>query len=94
VRALVQNQMLHPHPLGLGVAVDANCQITNHQNVPLPGLYTLGPLCSGQFWETTAVPEIRSQAQRLADRIAICTLGDIRQPIYRGLSPIHSEAFP
>lgn len=31
--------------------------------------YTLGPLCKGELWETTAVPEIRVQAAALADRL-------------------------
>jgi uncharacterized NAD(P)/FAD-binding protein YdhS len=32
-------------------------------------LFTLGPLRRGELWETTAVPEIRVQAQLLAKRL-------------------------
>lgn len=33
------------------------------------GIYAIGPLQKGQLWESTAVPEIRQQAQHLAQHI-------------------------
>ena len=33
------------------------------------GIYALGPALSGVYFETTAIPEIRAQAARIADEI-------------------------
>ena len=30
-------------------------------------MYAMGPLLKGSLWETTAVPELRSQAMRIAE---------------------------
>ncbi len=35
----------------------------------VPGVYTLGPPRRGEPWESTAVPELRQQAQELAKHI-------------------------
>jgi uncharacterized NAD(P)/FAD-binding protein YdhS len=42
-------------------------------------LYTLGPPEKGMLWETTAVPEIRGQAARLANAL-LCDLERPRRP--------------
>jgi uncharacterized NAD(P)/FAD-binding protein YdhS len=36
----------------------------------VPGLWALGPIVRGVFWECTAVPDIRLQARMIAERIA------------------------
>jgi len=38
----------------------------------VPDIRVLGPLRRGRLWETTAVPEIRAQADRLAAHVAEC----------------------
>jgi len=35
----------------------------------VPGLYVVGPARKGVLWETTAIPEIRTQAASLARRL-------------------------
>ncbi len=56
-----------PDPLGLGLVVEENGRLVSNEsfNSASP-IYTLGPACKGSRWETTAVPEIRVQAQTLA----------------------------
>lgn len=58
--------------LGLGFEVDADLRVLG-----APGrVYALGPMTRGTFWESVAVPDIRVQAQLLADTIA----ADLAEP--------------
>jgi uncharacterized NAD(P)/FAD-binding protein YdhS len=59
-----------PDAMGLGLDVDPMGEV-QAQDGPLSGLYALGPLTRGTFFEVTAVPEIRAQADVLARRIAL-----------------------
>jgi uncharacterized NAD(P)/FAD-binding protein YdhS len=38
---------------------------------PIPNLYTIGPVRRGTLWETTAIPEIRAQAEQLARDVVV-----------------------
>jgi uncharacterized NAD(P)/FAD-binding protein YdhS len=67
--ALVQRGLLGPDPLRLGVACTPQGEVLDHSGRLVPGLFVLGPPCKGTLWETTAVPEIRSQAAALAQRL-------------------------
>ncbi|WP_305782412.1 FAD/NAD(P)-binding protein [Symbioplanes lichenis] len=53
-----------PHDLGL--AVDPAGRVIGADGRVNERLWLIGPLRRGSQWETTAVPEIRAQAQRLA----------------------------
>ena len=55
--------VLDPHAQGLRASPDG--ALLNAQGEPSGKLFTLGPLRRGELWETTAVPEIRLQAQVL-----------------------------
>ncbi|HWY24061.1 MAG TPA: hypothetical protein VNX47_04035, partial [Nevskia sp.] len=55
--------------LGLGLLTDAQGALLDRDGQASTWLYTLGPARKGQLWETTAVPEIRVQAQALARRL-------------------------
>ncbi|GIF03400.1 FAD/NAD(P)-binding protein [Actinoplanes siamensis] len=55
---LFRDGTVRPGPYGLGVDTDADGRIR-------PGLWLAGPLRRGHSWETTAVPEIRAQVDRL-----------------------------
>jgi uncharacterized NAD(P)/FAD-binding protein YdhS len=59
-----------PGPLGLGVAADSSGRVLDRSGRPT-GMFTLGPLRRGELWETTAIPEIRTQAFGLAQQIAV-----------------------
>jgi uncharacterized NAD(P)/FAD-binding protein YdhS len=53
-------------PHGLGLDIDASGHLVAADGVAQPRLWLVGPLRRGARWETTAVPEIRAQARRLA----------------------------
>jgi uncharacterized NAD(P)/FAD-binding protein YdhS len=55
---------LDRHRLGLDVAPDLRA--LGASGAPTPGLWALGPLARGVFWECTAVPDIRLQAVQVA----------------------------
>ena len=57
--------------LGLGLEVDTGLAILDASGQPIPGLWALGPLVRGKFWECLAVPDIRIQAQHLSTRVAL-----------------------
>lgn len=66
VRNLLRQGLAAPDPLRLGLKVDDRGALLDHREIPSSSLYTLGPPQKGILWETTAVPEIRVQAARLA----------------------------
>jgi uncharacterized NAD(P)/FAD-binding protein YdhS len=57
-------------PLGLGIDVDRTSQIIGSDGQRQPGVYAVGALTAGQFWEITAVPDIRVQAKNVSALIA------------------------
>ena len=63
LQQLLQQKAVQPHPTGLGVQADPRYRVGE-------GLYAIGGLMTGQFWESTAVPELRGQAAAIAE--ALC----------------------
>lgn len=63
LRSLLDGGLAQPGPLGIGLATDADGRCG-------AGLYVIGALRRGELWETTAVPEIRVQADAVAAAIA------------------------
>lgn len=55
---------------GLGLAVTEALQVINSEGRAASDLWALGPIVRGVFWECTAVPDIRVQAQKLASSVA------------------------
>ena len=69
VRDLLGSGLARPDLLGLGLAVTADGAIIGRDETASDRLFALGPVTKGAFWETTAVPDIRRQAEILADRL-------------------------
>ena len=69
VRALLDRGAIRPDALSLGLDVDASLKLLDADGKVQPRLYALGPVTKGRFWECTAVPEIRRQAEELAERL-------------------------
>lgn len=69
VRSLFDRGAVRPDPLCLGLDVDADLRMIDRQGQAQPRLYGMGPVTKGRFWECTAVPEIRRQAEELAERL-------------------------
>ncbi|WP_332773629.1 FAD/NAD(P)-binding protein [Phenylobacterium sp.] len=73
LRQLLSRGLIRPDPSRLGADVDAGSRLIGSGGGPQAGLYAVGPLTRGAFWEITSVPDIRSQA------------ADVAQAILRGL---------
>lgn len=61
---LIERGHLIVDPLGLGYLTEPNGAVFGAHG-PVRGLYVLGPGCRAQCWESTAVPELRRQAEVL-----------------------------
>ena len=65
IQSLIESHLMIPHPLGLGILVDVNSHVVGAPQ----GLYAVGALTKGRFWEITAIPDIRRQAEDLAIKL-------------------------
>lgn len=66
VRSLLERGEIIPDPLALGLNATREGKIINHRNEVSKVISTLGTAMKGILWESTAMPEIRLQARRLA----------------------------
>jgi uncharacterized NAD(P)/FAD-binding protein YdhS len=64
--ALMKKGLAQPNILGIGFRTDANGALIDAGKTPSSVFFTLGPPRRGGLFETTAVPEIREQAEALA----------------------------
>lgn len=69
IRHLLASGLARSDPLCLGLDTDPEGRLLDARGYASTFLYTLGPPCKGRLWETTAVPEIRGQAQALAQHL-------------------------
>jgi uncharacterized NAD(P)/FAD-binding protein YdhS len=69
LRRLLRHGRAAAHPLGLGLRTARDGALLDAAGRPSARLFTLGPLRRGELWETTAIPEIRVQADALARRL-------------------------
>jgi uncharacterized NAD(P)/FAD-binding protein YdhS len=67
--AMLAGGLVRLHPLGRGLDIRADHTAIDATNAPVAGLYVLGPLAGGHFFESVAVPEIAEQSARLATRL-------------------------
>ena len=70
VRQVLEEGVARAHAAGLGLDVDEDGRVLSQTGAVQAGLYALGPITQGAFWEATAVPEIRVRAAALAETIA------------------------
>jgi len=69
LQRLLQRQQLQADVLALGITTTPQGELVGGNGQVVPGVYTLGPPRRGELWESTAVPELRQQAQELASHI-------------------------
>ncbi len=69
IRNLLGRGLVRPDPLGIGLDVLDDCSLIDRARQSVPGLYALGPLTRGAWWEL-AVPELRNQAAQFAGQLA------------------------
>lgn len=66
VKNLLRRGLIRPGPAQLGIDALPNGTIIGERGAISKGLYTLGSTMKGVLWEVLAVPEIRVQAEQLA----------------------------
>lgn len=69
LRSMLANNLLALDPHGLGIVVNDQSIVMRDDGNPVPGLYAVGGLTAGRFWEITAVPDIRVQVAKIAKLI-------------------------
>lgn len=66
IKSLLDSGAARPDDVMMGVDVSENGALIDNSGMPSSVLFALGALSKGCFWETTAVPEIRTQASHIA----------------------------
>ncbi|MBZ5738643.1 FAD/NAD(P)-binding protein [Nocardioides mangrovi] len=69
LQALQRRGLVAPDPLKLGLDATPEGEVVGADGLPVPGLYAVGPPRKGILWESTAIPEIRTQAAEVARRV-------------------------
>jgi uncharacterized NAD(P)/FAD-binding protein YdhS len=82
--ALLADGLASPDPLALGLRTTAEGALLDARGDADMRVFTLGALRRGELWETTAVDEIRSQAERL--------VGTLERSLSSGKEPTSSPA--
>lgn len=68
--AAIDDGLLREGPLGLGIDVDPDTlRAVDGSGASGRPIWALGPVLKGALWETTAIPEIRVQAHRIAEAV-------------------------
>ena len=84
VRRLLDKGLVRPDALSLGLDVTQNCALLDRDGAISRRLFAVGPVTKGMFWEMTAVPDIRQQAEFVAGQLAAL----VRAP---GPAPVASD---
>jgi len=79
IRSLLQQGLMLPDALGLGVRVDGTGALLDRAGRSSTALFYTGPLLKARDWECTAVPELRIAASKLADRLAATLTAQVAQ---------------
>lgn len=66
---LVVDKLVAPDPLGLGLLAQTDGHLLDAAGKPRGNLFAIGSLLRGALWESTAIPEIRKQAQSVANML-------------------------
>jgi uncharacterized NAD(P)/FAD-binding protein YdhS/predicted metal-dependent enzyme (double-stranded beta helix superfamily) len=69
IGSLLVDHWLTPDVLGLGLETGLEGNAITSSGDEAPDLFVVGTLRKPQFWESTAVPELRTQAAATADRV-------------------------
>jgi uncharacterized NAD(P)/FAD-binding protein YdhS len=70
IRSLMENGLAQANDLGIGLRTDRHGALLDARMRPSSIFFTLGPPRRGELFESTAVPEIRAQAEALAIHLA------------------------
>ncbi|SEP07064.1 Uncharacterized NAD(P)/FAD-binding protein YdhS [Luteibacter sp. UNC138MFCol5.1] len=67
IRQLVLGGHVAPEAEGLGLTAETDGRLHDASGKPRANVFAIGSLLRGTLWESTAIPEIRKQAQALAN---------------------------
>jgi uncharacterized NAD(P)/FAD-binding protein YdhS len=67
--SLLDSGLARLDPLGIGLDVAQDFSLVDVKGAPSPRIKVVGPLARAAFWECVAIPDIRLQAQELAERL-------------------------
>ena len=70
LKTLIARGLARPGAAGLGIDVDDKDRVLDQDGTMQPGLFAMGALTRGKWWEITAMPEIALQARRIARSVA------------------------
>jgi uncharacterized NAD(P)/FAD-binding protein YdhS len=65
-RNLIERGLIRPDELDMGIEVTPDFAVVDVEGRASDFLFAIGPMLKGTLWETTAVPELRSQAFQIA----------------------------
>jgi uncharacterized NAD(P)/FAD-binding protein YdhS len=68
VRNLMDRGLMRPGMADIGMATDLDGALLDARDEPSEVLFTIGSTMKGLVWEMLAVPDIRVQAEKLAER--------------------------
>ncbi|WP_084162174.1 HEAT repeat domain-containing protein [Methylocaldum szegediense] len=88
VENLIRRGRVIPDAVAFGLAVSPDGALIDAEGRVSDSLFTLGPPRKGTLWETTAVPEIRVQAQQLAERLLASFEGKSDERSSEAASPV------
>ena len=71
LKKMAANGMLAADSQGLGLAVSPRSELLTPGGRSRRNVYAMWPMTVGQFFEIIAVPDIRVQAKKIADKIAL-----------------------
>ncbi len=69
IRSLIEQGLAVPAQSQLGLKTDRQGALLQRDGSISQQIFTLGPPCLGDLWESIAVPELNGQAKRLAARV-------------------------
>ena len=69
IRQLQVDGLISVDPDGMGLHVDPDLAVKDRQGRSLPWLSYIGPMLKADYWEATAVPELRQHAWQLARKL-------------------------
>lgn len=69
IQQMLADGLARPAPLNLGVDCTTWGALVGAGGTPSRDLFAVGPVTRGALWEIVAVPEIRSQAEHVAERV-------------------------
>jgi uncharacterized NAD(P)/FAD-binding protein YdhS len=70
LKKCIKKNILSQDKLKLGISTDTETfQVVNSEGNIIPNLFTIGSNLKGELWESTAVNELRGQADKLAEKL-------------------------